>query len=211
MPRTRIKICGVRDEEAAIAAVDSGADAVGFMFVRSSVRYIDPAEAAELMAMLPPMVASVGVFMNTPLESFLDIEEQCPTTHTQLHGEESEDLIASCAPIIKAIRFSPTTIADDLERLNENENVEAILIDGPSPGAGVPFQWTDLASHLENIAKPVFLAGGLTPENVGEAVRTLRPYGVDVSSGVERDRGVKDPALIEAFCEAVRRADATAD
>lgn len=74
----------------------------------------------------------------------------------------------------------------------------------------MPFQWTDLASHLENIAKPVFLAGGLTPENVGEAVRTLRPYGVDVSSGVERDRGVKDPALIEAFCEAVRRADASA-
>lgn len=161
--------------------------------------------------MLPPMVASVGVFMNTSIDSFLDIEEQCPTTHTQLHGEESEELIASCAPIIKAIRFSPATIADDLQRLDENENVEAILIDGPSPGAGVPFQWTDLRPHLENIAKPVFLAGGLTPENVGEAVRTLRPYGVDVSSGVERDRGVKDPALIEAFCEAVRRADLSGD
>ncbi|MBY0113171.1 MAG: phosphoribosylanthranilate isomerase [Phycisphaerales bacterium] len=211
MPRTRIKICGVRDEEAALAAVDAGADAIGFMFVRSSVRYIDPADAAELMAMLPPMVASVGVFMNTPLDSFLDIEEQCPTTHTQLHGEESTELIASCAPIIKAIRFSPSTIADDLQELDQNENVEAILIDGPSPGAGVPFQWTDLKPHLETIAKPVFLAGGLTPDNVADAIRTLRPYGVDVSSGVERDRGMKDPALIEAFCDAVRRADLTAD
>ncbi|HEX8877612.1 MAG TPA: phosphoribosylanthranilate isomerase [Phycisphaerales bacterium] len=207
MPRTRIKICGVRDEEAALAAVDAGADAVGFMFVRSSVRYIEPEEAAVLMSMLPPMVASVGVYMNMPIDAFSDAEEQCPTTHTQLHGEEDDELIASCAPVIKAIRFSPATIAADLRRLDENESVEAILIDGPSPGAGVPFQWTDLKPHLETIAKPVFLAGGLTPENVGEAIRTLRPYGVDVSSGVERERGVKDPALIEAFCDAVRRAD----
>lgn len=207
MARTRIKICGIRDEDGAIAAVDSGADAIGFMFVRSSVRYIEPESAAELMSMLPPMVASVGVFMNSPIDSFIDIEEQCPTTHAQLHGEESDELIASCAPIIKAIRFSPATIAEDLERLSENENVEAILIDGPSPGAGVPFQWTDLKPHLESVAKPVFLAGGLTPDNVGDAIRTLRPYGVDVSSGVERERGVKDPGLIEAFCAAVREAD----
>lgn len=206
--RTRIKICGVRDEDTALAAADCGADAVGFIFVRSSPRFIEPEHAAELLLALPPMVASVGVFMNTPAEVFADAEQMCPTTHTQLHGSEDADLVAACAPVIKAIRYTPDSIARDLASWDDDENVEAILIDGPAPGEGVPFNWTDLAPHLDRLSKPVFLAGGLTPDNVGDAIRILRPYGVDVSSGVERDRGVKDPDLIEAFCDAVRRADA---
>lgn len=210
MARTRIKICGIRTDEHALAAADAGADAVGFIFVRSSVRFIDPDEAAAIMSILPPMVASVGVFMNMSVESFSDIEERCPTTHTQLHGEESDELIAACAPVIKGLRYNADTIARDLERFDQDDNVEAILIDGPSPGDGVPFLWTDLVPHVETLSKPFFLAGGLTPQNVGEAIRTLRPYGVDVSSGVEQERGVKDIDLIEAFCDAVREADRSA-
>ena len=208
--RTRIKICGIRDTDAALAAADAGADAIGFIFVRSSARYIEPEAAAEVMINLPPMVSTVGVFMNHSIDAFADIEELCPTTHTQLHGSEDEALVDQCAPVIRAVRYTPETIKADLERWGSNDNVEALLIDGPAPGEGIAFRWEDLAPLLDDLAKPVFLAGGLTPENVGDAIRILRPYGVDVSSGVERERGVKDPDLIEAFCRAVRDADAEA-
>lgn len=211
MSRTRIKICGIRDLETAMVAAEAGADAIGFIFVRSSPRFIEPDAAAEIMASLPPFVSTVGVFMNMPVDSFSDIEEACPTTFTQLHGDENAELIAACAPVIKGIRFSQNTIAEQLARFEADENVEAILIDGPSPGEGIPFQWSDLDAHLEAISKPIMLAGGLNPENVGDAIAELRPFGVDVSSGVERTRGVKDHELIRMFCDAVRRADGELD
>lgn len=211
MSRTRIKICGIRDIDSAFAAVEAGADAIGFIFVRSSPRYIEPDAAAEIMASLPPMVSTVGVFMNMPIDAFSDIEEVCPTTCTQLHGDENAELIAACSPVIKGVRFAPTSIGKDLARFDADDNVEAILIDGPSPGAGVPFQWTDLTPHTDSVSKPIFLAGGLTPDNVADAIAELRPFAVDVSSGVERERGVKDHDLIRAFCSAVRRADAEVD
>lgn len=211
MPRTRIKICGVKDIDTAFAAVEAGADAIGFIFVRSSPRYVEPDAAAEIMASLPPFVSTVGVFMNMGVENFSDIEEVCPTTFTQLHGDEDAELIAACAPVIKGVRFAPGSIGQDLTRFEADDNVESILIDGPSPGAGVPFRWSDLEPHLAAVSKPIFLAGGLSPENVGEAIAELRPYAVDVSSGVERERGIKDHALIRRFCEAVRRADAELD
>lgn len=208
MSRTRIKICGIRDIDSAFAAVEAGADAIGFIFVRSSPRFIEPEAAAEIMASLPPFVATVGVFMNMPVDAFSDIEEACPTTYTQLHGDEDAELIAACAPVIKGVRFAPTSIGKELARFDTDENIEAILIDGPSPGAGVPFRWADLTPHTDSVSKPIFLAGGLTPENVSDAIAEVRPYAVDVSSGVERERGVKDHDLIRAFCRAVRRADA---
>lgn len=210
MGRTRIKICGVKDVETALVAAEAGADAVGFIFIRNSPRFIDPDEAQDVMFSLPPMVSTVGVFMNHSPDAFADIEERCPTTHTQLHGNENDEVVRACGPAIKAIRYDAATIAKELVRWDECEDVEALLIDGPAPGEGVPFKWTDLPPLLERIEKPVFLAGGLTPDNVAEAIRIVRPYGVDVSSGVEKARGEKDPALIEAFCAAVRRADAQA-
>lgn len=209
MARTRIKICGIRNEETALAAADSGADAIGFIFVQNSPRYIDPDAAQEIMFSLPPMVSTVGVFMNHSPDAFSDIEEACPTTHTQLHGNENEKVVAACGPVIKAIRYSEESIEADLAKWDASEDVEALLIDGPAPGEGIPFKWESLPPLLENLTKPVFLAGGLTPDNVADAIRIVRPYGVDVSSGVERQRGVKDLDLIEAFCDAVRRADAT--
>ncbi len=209
MARTRIKICGIRDEEAAVAAADAGADAIGFMFVRSSPRFIEPEDAFQLLSSLPPLVSTVGVFADPTLDEFSDVEETCPTIYSQLHGNEDVELVQSCGPdVIKAIRFDKATIADEIARWSEVEEVCALLIDGSSGGAGVAFDWSLLTPHIENVAKPIILAGGLTPENVGRAIREVRPYGVDVSSGVERAKGVKDTALIEAFCDAVRAADA---
>lgn len=208
MARTRIKVCGIRTHEAATAAADAGADAIGFIFVRSSPRYIKPESAFEIMSVLPPMVSTVGVVMNMSIDAFSDLEESCPTTYSQLHGSEDETLTRQCGPgVIRAIRFDAETIAAELQRWDALEEVDAILVDGSDGGEGQVFEWAKLAGAAAEISKPIFLAGGLTPENVGEAVRAVRPYGVDVSSGVEKERGVKDLALIAAFCEAVRRAD----
>lgn len=207
--RTRIKICGIRTEEALYAAADAGADAVGFMFVPTSPRYIEPAEAYDLMSILPPLVASVGVFADPSAEEFSNIEETCPTMYTQLHGLESEKTVRAYGPdVIKGVRYDAATIGAELARWGAHEDVCAILVDGSAGGEGKAFDWSALAPLVAECAKPIILAGGLNAENVGAAVRACRPWAVDVSSGVERERGVKDAGLIEAFCEAVRLADA---
>ncbi len=212
MPRTRIKICGIRDEESAFAAADAGADAVGFVFYRQSPRFIEPDDAWQIVGMLPPFVSSVGLFVNADLDRFMLTEEQCPTDQSQLHGQESEDLVRQCGPnVIKAIRYDPATIAAELARWDRIDEVDAILVDGSAGGQGTSFDWSGLVAAKENLAKPLILAGGLTPENVGEAIRIVRPFAVDVSSGVESTPREKDPDLIEAFCRAVRRADAELD
>ena len=211
MARTRIKICGVRDVETALFAAQAGADAIGLMFVESSPRYIAPEEAWEIVSCLPPFVTSVGVTMNLTLDQFAELEQRCPTGLSQLHGTEPEKTVAECGPgIIKAIKFDESRIGEDLRRWDEMDEVDAILVDGSAGGEGASFDWTKLIEPMESLTTPVIVAGGLTPENVGEAIRVLRPYGVDVSSGVEREKGVKDVGLIEAFCEAVRGADVSA-
>lgn len=208
--RTRIKICGIRTPESAAAAFDAGADAIGFVFVRSSARFITPEDAAEIMSGLPVFAATVGVFVNHSVEAFCDVEETCPTNYSQLQGTEDERTVRQCGPgVIRALRYDAATIDSDLARWDAVDEVDAILIDGSVGGEGTAFDWSALAPRLERISKPVILAGGLTAANVGDAIRAVRPYAVDVSSGVERERGVKDHALIEAFCLAVRRADAS--
>jgi phosphoribosylanthranilate isomerase len=208
MARTRIKICGIRSVEMALAAAEAGADAVGFVFVPTSPRYITPEEAWTIVGVLPPMVSSVGVFVNASLDTFSDIEELCPTTFSQLQGSETERLVKECGPgVIKAVRFDAQTIRAELERWSAIDEVDAILVDGSAGGEGTAFDWSQLRAPMEGIAKPIILAGGLSADNVGEAIRAVRPYAVDVSSGVERDKGLKDPALIEAFCRAVQDAD----
>ena len=209
---TRIKICGIRDEESAFAAADAGANAIGFVFYPQSPRFIEPVEAWEIVGMLPPFVASVGLFVNANIERFMLIEEECPTDLSQLHGQEQEDLVRQCGPnVIKAVRFDAATIQAELDRWNKVDEVDAILVDGSIGGQGTSFDWSALVAAKDRISKPLILAGGLTPENVGEAIRVVQPFAVDVSSGVESAPGVKDPDLIEAFCRAVRRADAELD
>lgn len=205
---TRIKICGIRDAESARAAFDAGADAIGFMFVKSSARYIEPEAAWEIVGTLPPFASTVGVFANPTLDVFCDIEEACPTTLAQFHGSEDVPIVRQCGPgLIKGLRFEEATIAHDLKKWGEIDEVDAVLIDGSVGGQGETFDWTKLAPLVRDYPKRTLLAGGLTPENVAEAIRIVRPYAVDVSSGVERERGVKDAALIERFCRAVRTAD----
>lgn len=211
MPRTRIKICGVRTLETARAAIDAGADAVGFVFYKSSPRFIEPEDAWPIINKLPPMVTTVGLFVNASFDDYADTEQMCPTDFGQLHGQETEKTVRDCGPrIIKAIRFDASTIRADLERWSEVEEVDAILVDGSAGGQGVALDWKALADARDSAGeKPIILAGGLTPANVAEAIHIVRPFAVDVSSGVEKPGrpGEKDPALIESFCAAVRAAD----
>jgi phosphoribosylanthranilate isomerase len=200
--RTRIKVCGIRTLEAALAAVDAGADAIGFMFVRSSVRSIEAQEAAEIMWALPPMVTTVGVFMNASVDTFVEIEEVCPTHYAQLHGNEDEATVRACGPVIKTIRYDPGTIARGLDHWGQIDEVDAVLVDvGANP------DWKALAAAAQDARVPLVISGDLTPANVGEAIRVVRPYAVDISGGVESEPGVKDRSLIEAFCVAVKDAD----
>ncbi len=209
MQRTRIKICGIRDEETALVAAECGADALGFVFFKGSPRYIEPGDAWECAAALPPFVHTVGLFVNAKAETIDETREAFPFDITQLHGNEPEPVVREVMPpVIKAVKFDPATIEAELHKWNLVEEICAVLIDGSAGGEGVAFDWSALARVRETCEHPIILAGGLTPTNVGEAIRAVRPWAVDVSSGVEREKGVKDPALIAAFCEAVRRADA---
>ncbi|HYF15330.1 MAG TPA: phosphoribosylanthranilate isomerase [Phycisphaerales bacterium] len=211
MPRTRIKICGVTDAATVHAAATAGADAVGLVFIEGSPCFIEPDDAFHVMGALPAFVAAVGVFKDADVEVFSDVEEVCPTQFAQLHGGEDARTVRACGPdVIKTVRFDASTIEAELEKWSLIDEVCAVLIDAGAPGED-GFDWSRLAGRLDRCTKPIVLSGGLTPGNVAEAVRRVRPYAVSVSSGVERGRGVKDPTLIEAFCAAVRRADADLD
>jgi phosphoribosylanthranilate isomerase len=207
MARTRIKICGITDEDGLFGACDAGADAVGFVFYPKSKRFIEPDEAFDLISFLPPFVSSVGLFVDASIERFSDIEEVCPTDRSQLHGNESEDVVRQCGPgVIKAVKFESATIERELKKWSSIDEVDAILVDGSAGGEGIAFSWEGLAKVKAACTKPLILAGGLTAENVGDAIRVVRPWAVDVSSGVERD-GAKDRGLMKALCDAVREAD----
>jgi phosphoribosylanthranilate isomerase len=212
--RTRIKVCGIKDSASASVAAEAGADAIGFIFVRGLPRTIEPEEAAAIMYALPPMVNSVGVVRDLSTDQFADLEQRCPCELMQLHGDEDDRTVAACGPgVIKAFRFDAESITADLRRWSRLPEVAAVLVDGSAGGAGESFEWARLADALADVAlpKPVIVAGGLTPDNVGEAIRACRPWAVDVSSGVESAPGVKDHGAIRAFCEAVRTADAAGD
>ncbi|MEO1009156.1 MAG: phosphoribosylanthranilate isomerase [Planctomycetota bacterium] len=204
MARTRIKICGIRDAKMAEVAADAGADAIGLVFHTPSPRYVEPARAAEILAALPPWTVAVGLHVDPTLDDFLDIEETCPAPYTQLHGDEPEGLVRRIGPdVIKYVRYDEATIDADLKRWGGVDEVCAILVDGSAGGDGVAFDWQQAARPLSMSKKRIILAGGLTPGNVGEAIRAVRPWAVDVSSGVESSRGVKDAGLVRAFCAAV--------
>lgn len=205
--RTRIKVCGVRSYEIAMAAVEAGADAIGFVFVPTSKRYIEPAAAYEIMINLPPMVATVGVFKDQSVEEFLDIEETCPTTYTQLDGDEPQRFVQQVGPdVLRMLKFDAEATPQALMVWDAVDEVGGIVIEGNGLELG-PDQWTSLAEMMDDVAKPLFLGGGVHAGNVGEAIRIVRPYAVDVSSGVEIEKGSMDPEMIAEFCRAVREAD----
>ena len=213
MARTRIKICGIQDPDTALAALDAGADAIGLVFVEKSPRFVTLQQAKAVTDALPNDAVSVGLFVDTPGETMKQIMDEANLTVAQLHGHESID---DLDPLFGYPAWKALPYDEDFPRIasswDHDPRIEALLIDTPptgelTGGSGITFDWAGLAKVKHNLAKPIILAGGLTPDHVGEAIGAVQPYAVDVSSGVESSRGVKDVGLIKAFCQAVRQAD----
>lgn len=203
--RTRIKFCGITRRADLEAAATAGADAIGVILVAGSPRSLDLARARDLMRFAPPFLARVGVFADEDPIRIRRIREDLGLTAVQLHGSESP---GHCAAV-GGIRIKTLRVREDWSPASmEPYEVEAFLLEAPVPGAlgggGVAFDWSRLAGLAGD--RRIIVAGGLTPDNVAEAVRLLRPYAVDVSSGVEQSPGVKDPELMRAFVQAVRGA-----
>lgn len=200
----RVKICGIKTWAEARAALEAGAHALGFVFAPSP-RRIDPESAREIIMKLPPFITTVGVFVNEPRYSLLEIASFCRLDVLQLHGEELPEYCRGISNrLIKAIRVKDIKSLELIPKYR----VDAFLLDafvpGQAGGTGHTFNW-EIARLAVEMGPPIILAGGLTPENVVEAIRKVRPYAVDVSSGVETN-GQKDPVKIARFMEAVARA-----
>ena len=204
--KTQVKICGVTSVADALAAAEAGADMIGLMFYDGSPRHVSLAQAAEISRALPPFVLRVGVFVNPTEAQVLEAIAACGLSLLQFHGDEASDFCTQFGVMsVKALRVRD---AESLQTL-ANFDTDAFLLDAYAQagrgGTGEKFNW-DLAIEAQQFGKPIFLAGGLTPENVGDAVRQVRPFAVDVSSGVESAPGKKDATKVRAFIAAVRAA-----
>lgn len=204
---TRIKICGITSLDDALAAARAGADAIGFVFYGPSPRNIEPAHARVIAAALPPFVTTVGLFVNASPEAVRATLETVPIDLLQFHGAEDPEFCSRFGrPYIRAMALAPGV--DLLQSAANFAHARGILVDAFVPGVhggtGVTADWSAIPSDLP---LPLILAGGLTPENVTAAVRAVRPWAVDVSSGVERAKGIKDHDKMLAFVRGVRDAD----
>ena len=215
---TWIKICGTTNFEDALTAVDAGADALGFVFYEKSPRKIDPETAGKITAKLTPGIEKVGVFVDEPVESILLTMAQAGLSAAQLHGDQYRK-----PGIIQRLKSAPdfrvflVVPADKISGPDWHKSrglgVSAVFFDSGTPqlpgGTGRIFDWKTAAPTIEAIGKDVnvVVAGGLNSTNVADAIRILRPWGVDVASGVEARPGKKDPEKVHAFVEAVRQAD----
>jgi len=200
---TRVKICGITNLDDALYAAESGADALGFVFYPNSPRYIEPEAAQAIIQRLPPCVTTVGVFVNEPAEQVNEIIRLTGIQIVQLHGDESpEDCATIERPVIKAFQVSEWF---DVQHLSAY-SVHAYLLDAYHPrqrgGTGHIFDWA-IAREAKEYGR-IILAGGLTPENVRQAIEVVRPYAVDVSSGVEWSPGVKDREKVKRFLARAR-------
>jgi phosphoribosylanthranilate isomerase len=200
----KVKICGITNELDGRAAAEAGADAVGFVFCEQSPRRVSIETAARAARALPPFIIKVGVFVNASEDLVFRAIAECSLSLLQFHGDESPDYCTQFGVMsMKAFRIRD---GDSLRRLPDYKT-DAWLLDAYSPdkpgGTGETFNW-DLAIEARRLGRPIFLAGGLTPENVGEAVRRVEPYAVDVSSGVEAAPGKKDHAKVRAFIAAAK-------
>jgi len=207
MPAVRSKICGITRIEDALAAVAAGADAIGLVFYAKSPRAVNVQQARAIIAALPPFVTSVGLFVNASRCELGEILDAVPLDLLQFHGDESAaDCEGYHRPYIKALRVKA---GDDIAAAClAYPRASGILLDtyveGVPGGTGEAFDWSLVPQGL---SKPIILAGGLAPDNVAAAIARVRPYAVDVSGGVEQGKGIKDPAKIQAFMQAVRRSN----
>lgn len=219
MHRTRIKICGITREQDLRAAVDSGADALGFVFYAPSPRFVSAQQAGALIAALPPFVTPVALFVNASLEEVAEVARHAPFALLQFHGDETAAQCAAIAaavnrPFMRVFRMKPDTSAADLLEYEDQYRAasplfSSLLLDtyvDAYGGAGKVFDWSLIPKEL---APRVVLSGGLSVNNATDAVARVRPFAVDISSGVEAQKGIKDARKIAAFIDAVRAADAT--
>jgi len=203
--RTRVKICGITRIEDALVAVNAGADAIGLVFYAASPRCVTIEQAQKIVAAIPPLVSVVGLFVNEPKAEIETVLSKVRLDILQFHGDEtSSECEQIKLPYYKAIRVKADT--NLLQCAVEFNSAKALLLDAHSEsafgGTGQTFDWNLIPKSL---TKPVILAGGLTAENVGSAIKRVQPYAVDVSGGVEKSKGVKDAAKIAAFMQAVEQ------
>jgi phosphoribosylanthranilate isomerase len=223
---TRVKVCGITNLDDALMAVDAGADALGFIFVENTPRFVTPKEVEPIIWRLPPFVTPVGVFWDHPAGHVKAVAEACGLRALQFHGEEApQDLAGYNVPVIKTIKMQPSTtvegaleyrVRDSFTILLYSKVVTAVLLDSAarwSEGeAREPVEWRIAARLVHWQTRPVgrpisvILSGGLTPDNVARAVAVVRPHAVDVNSGVETQLGKKDPDKVRRFVAEVRRA-----
>ncbi|MCB4811560.1 phosphoribosylanthranilate isomerase [Methylovorus menthalis] len=201
--RTRVKICGITRAKDAIAAVQQGADAIGLVFVEASPRHVSIAQAKDAIRSLPPFVTVVGLFVNADPAYVEQVLNEVRLDILQFHGDESpEECQRYARPYMKAIRVRPDT--NLLQYALDYYHARALLldayVDGVAGGTGQRFDWTLIPS---NLPLPIVLAGGLDADNVADAIKQVRPYAVDVSGGVEAQKGIKDAGKIAAFMRGV--------
>ncbi len=214
----RVKICGITRLEDALACAEAGADALGFIFVEGTPRYVTPAQAA-IIQRLPPFLTPVGVFWDHPVGHVKAVAEACGLRALQFHGDETaEDLAQYPLPVIKTVKLPPASAAPGqdtlrLFRLALPRPAAAVLVDSAarwSEGeAREPVDWkaaAAIAAACRAEGRAVILSGGLTPDNVARAVAAVKPYAVDVNSGVESEPGRKDPRRVRRFIAEARRA-----
>jgi phosphoribosylanthranilate isomerase len=204
---TAVKICGITRVEDGLAAAYAGAHAIGLVFHPASPRFVSIEQAREIAQRMPPFITVVGLFVNPDQETVQAVLRQVPLQLLQFHGDETPELCGQFdLPYLKAVRMAHGT--DLLQYAARYREAKALLLDafqnGLYGGSGQAFDWRTVP---RNLPLPVVLAGGLTAHNVGEAIRTARPWAVDVSSGVEREKGIKDPDQIAAFIRGARDAD----
>ena len=204
---TKVKICGITNREDAHAAAELGADALGFIFVPDTPRYVGPRIVEQIISELPPFIATVGVFADESPETVIETIQFCGLSAVQLHGSETPDycsIIEQCCniPIVKAFRVKNRHSLSSIPEYDVSAYLLDTYVKGRKGGTGETFNW-DLAKEAKEYGRTI-IAGGLTPENVAQAVQHVRPYAVDVGSGVEASPGRKDHAKVRAFIENVR-------
>ena len=203
--QTRIKFCGLTRQQDVQHAVALGIDALGFVFVEKSARNLDVDSAARMINEVPPFVNRVGLFMNAQASEVEHVLKHARLNLLQFHGDEEEDFCKQFnMPYLKAVPMASTVSAADF--CQEFSSATGFVLDshaqGQMGGSGKKFSWDEIPNNLN---KPVILAGGLTIENVAEAISVVHPYAVDVSSGIETSKGIKDPAKMEQFIKEVHR------